>query len=164
MKRGRLVVKGCWEELSRLGIGLRSVNREYLLDISEIAYLMFTNTAEFIDIDGSRLSLEELFSKYSKTRSDWIRFTVLLDLRLRGRKAKASFSPETLYLPTKGEETLIFVAEENSLVRVDALHQWVENAVLKGYNPIIALVDANGDVTYYSMRLQRVEDLKRWME
>ncbi len=159
VRKERLLVKGCVGLLKKLGFGVRALSGDYLLDIAELAYLIFTGSASVRDLSGDLLDLESLFRKYSRERSDWVRFTVLLDLRLKGRRARAGFSPDTLYLSMKDEEVLVFVAEENSLVRASQLHEWVENALLKGYTPIIALVDASGDVTYYSMRIQRVTDL-----
>ena len=159
VRKGRLLVKGCVGLLKKLGFGVRTLSGDYLLDIAELAYLIFTESASVRDLSGDLLDLESLFRKYSRERSDWVRFTVLLDLRLKGRRARAGFSPDSLYLSMKDEEVLVFVAEENSLVRASQLHEWVENALLKGYTPIIALVDASGDVTYYSMRIQRVTDL-----
>jgi len=157
--KGKLLVKGCPALLRKLGLGVRALSGDYLLDIAELAYLIFSGSASVRDLSGDLLDLESLFRRYSRERSDWVRFTVLLHLRLKGRRARAGFSPDSLYLSLKDEEVLVFVAEENSLVRASQLHEWVENAVLKGYTPIIALVDASGDVTYYTMRIQRVADL-----
>ena len=161
VRKGKLLVVGwgCVGLLRKLGLGTRTISGEYLLDVAELAYLIFTGSAAVRDLSGDLIDLESLFRKYSQERSDWVRFSVLLDLRLKGRRAKAGFSPDSLYLSMRDEEVLVFVAEENSLVRASRLHEWVENAVLKGYTPIIALVDASGDVTYYTMRIQRVEDL-----
>jgi len=161
VRKGKLLVRGwgCVGLLRKLGLGVRTVSGEYLLDVAELAYLIFTGSATVRDLSGDLINLESLFRKHSQERSDWVRFSVLLDLRLKGRRAKAGFSPDSLYLNMKDGEVLVFVAEENSLVRASRLHEWVESAVLKGYTPIIALVDASGDVTYYTMRIQRVADL-----
>lgn len=160
---GRLRVEGCEDLLARMGLGARGVSGGFILDISEAAYLIFTESARLVDGSGYLVSLDDLFRRYSTHRSDWIRFTVLLDLRLRGRRARAGYSSDTLLLEGREGESLVFVAEENSPLTAGEIHEWVESASLKGFTPIIALVDANGDVTYYLMRAQRVEDLWRWL-
>ena len=159
VREGKLLVKGCVSLARKLSLGVRAVSGGYLLDIAELAYVIFTESTRVRDSSGELLDLESLFRKYSRDRRDWIRFKVLLDLRLKGRRARAGFSSNSLYMSLKSEEVLVFVAEENSLVRASQLHEWVEKAVLKGYTPLIALVDASGDVTYYIMRIQRVPDL-----
>jgi tRNA splicing endonuclease len=161
---GRLLVEGCEDLLARMGLGSRGIGGGYILDVSEAAYLIFTESATILDDSGYRVSLADLFRRYSTHRNDWIRFTVLLDLRLRGRRVRAGYSSDTLLLEVREGESLVFVAEENSPFTAGEIHEWVKSASLKGLIPIIALVDANGDVTYYLMRAQRVEDLWRWLD
>ncbi|OYT47399.1 MAG: hypothetical protein B6U85_05330 [Desulfurococcales archaeon ex4484_42] len=55
---------------------------------------------------------------------------------------------------------MVFVAEENSPLEAKQLIEWIDVAIKKGYEPVLAVVDAHGDVTYYSMLLLRPEDLK----
>ncbi len=157
----RLIVKEGKEVLEGLGLGIKSVVKDvYMIDVAEAAYVVFSGAAELIDGNGAPITLEDLFSKYSRSKYDWIKFTVLLDLRMRGRKVRAGYSENTLILERGGERKMIFVAEENSPVKSGKLIEWAEDAVRKGYDPVIALVDANGDVTYYTMRVQRIEDLR----
>lgn len=157
----RLIVKEGREVLEGLGVGSKSVVRNvYMIDVAEAAYIVFSGAAELIDENGAPISLEDLFSKYSRSKYDWIKFTVLLDLRTRGRRARSGYSENTLILERNGDRKMIFVAEENSPIKSGKLIEWAEDAVRKGYDPVIALVDANGDVTYYTMRVQRVEDLR----
>ncbi|MCD6324280.1 MAG: hypothetical protein J7L55_04140 [Desulfurococcales archaeon] len=158
VREGRLVVQECEDALQRFGLGAKLITGEWVLDVAEAAYLVFTKVIKLVEGGGDVLSLEALFRKYSFSKDDWIRFTVLLDLRSRGRKARVGYSSNTLVLEGS-QQFLVFVAEENSPVRAETIYSWVNEAVLKGFNPVIALVDGNGDVTYYAVRAQRSSDL-----
>ena len=159
VREGKLLV-GESNLLRKMGLGTPSIGKEgIVLDVSEAAYLIYTETAQLIDTDGEALTLEELFSRYSSGRYDWIKFSVMLDLRSRGRRVRAGFAPNTLVMDLGGRRVAVFVAEENSPLRAGEVVEWAEDAVRKGYDPLMALVDANGDVTYYSMRKMRIDDL-----
>lgn len=54
-----------------------------MLDLVELAYLTYFKECEVVDVDGQNLKLGDLFSKYSRSRYDWIKFTTFLDLRNR---------------------------------------------------------------------------------
>ncbi len=159
VKDSRLIIEGCERLLDKFELGAKLVGGERIIDVAEAAYLIFIKAANFLDASGEALELETLFTKYSFSKDDWVRFTVLLDLRSRGRKARAGYSSNTLLLEGPNQY-LVFVAEENSPVRAETISSWVNEAVLKGFNPVIALVDSNGDVTYYAVRAQRASDLR----
>ena len=55
---------------------------------------------------------------------------------------------------------MVFVTEENSPITANELVEWVKTSLSKGYQPIIAVVDAHGDVTYYTMHILRIEDIE----
>jgi len=156
----KIGVIGDTNYLRKLGLGTYSeALKLYLLDLAEIAYIMYKGLAKFKDSKGE-ISLRDLFTKYSSSKVDWIKFTVLLDLRNRGRKAKAGFSPNSLIYEKGSSKVMVFVAEENSPLEAKQLIEWIDVAIKKGYEPVLAVVDAHGDVTYYSMLLLRPEDLK----
>ncbi|MEM4685219.1 MAG: hypothetical protein QW133_03775, partial [Sulfolobales archaeon] len=129
-----------------------------VLDISEVAYLIYKKLGRLL-VDGKELTLDELFTKYSRSPNDWIKFVVLCDLRERGRKAKAGFSDNSLIFERDGRY-LVYVTEENSPITPNELVSWLSSALSKEYEPLIAVVDAHGDVTYYELLSVRARDLK----
>ncbi len=154
-ERGRLIVAGDTRVLVKTGLGhyLKSEGK-YLIDVSELAYLVFRDLVRVRDRDGS-LDLGDLFSKYSRSKYDWIKFTVLLDLRSKGRRAVAGFGENDLIY----DKTMVFVVEENSPLKSLKIVEWVEAALRMGYEPVIAIVDAHGDVTYYTLIPVRVDEV-----
>ncbi|RLG88329.1 MAG: hypothetical protein DRO18_01615 [Thermoprotei archaeon] len=157
---GKLIVRGLTNQLKRLGLGTYSeAFNSYVLDVSELAYLIYKGMARVRDDEGP-LDLRKLFMKYSRGRSDWIKFTVLLDLRERGRKARAGFSPNALIYEKGSTKIMVFVTEENAPLEARNIIEWIEIATRKGYEPVLAVVDAHGDVTYYSIFKLRPEDLE----
>ncbi|MFN3268685.1 MAG: hypothetical protein ACK416_05450, partial [Zestosphaera sp.] len=89
----------------------------------------------------------------------WIKFTTFLDLRSRGRVAQPGYGENVLIFEMKGQKYAVYVVEENSPLSTKELLSWIDSALLKNLEPLLALVDANGDVTYYTMRKYRLEDL-----
>ncbi|MEM2157737.1 MAG: hypothetical protein QXO72_01820, partial [Sulfolobales archaeon] len=55
---------------------------------------------------------------------------------------------------------LVYVTEENSPITPNDLVNWLSSASSKEYEPIVAVVDAHGDVTYYELLGIRAQDLK----
>ena len=160
IKDSKLLVRGPPDVFIEAKVGVKtSEYSTYLLDLVELAYLTYLKGYEIIDVDGQSLKLGDLFSKYSKSRYDWIKFTTFLDLRSRGRVAQPGYGENVLIFEMKGQKYATYVVEENSPLSTKELLSWIDNALLKGLEPLLALVDANGDVTYYTMRKYRLEDL-----
>ncbi len=159
---GRLVVESQpMDFLSNLGLGVYLKNEgKYLLDPAEVAYITYKNLAIVKDVSGKELSLKDIFTKYSVSEVDWIKFTVLLDLRERGRRARAGYHRNSLIYTKGGSKVMVYVTEENAPLRASLLIEWVASALAKGYEPVLAVVDAHGDVTYYSIFPVRVEELR----
>ncbi len=157
---GKLAVVGSAPLLDKLGLGIYSkVHSAYLLDVSEVAYIIFKKLAIVKDAEGE-VDLQRLFIKYSRNKYDWIKFTVLTDLRNRGRKTRSGFSQNTLIYEWGNEKMMVFVTEENSPITANELVEWIKISLSKGYQPIVAVVDAHGDVTYYTMHTLRIEDIE----
>lgn len=159
----RFVVTDGIDEVRNLGIGMyvKSMSA-YVLDIAEVAYLIYTNSGILI-ANGKELTVEDLFTNYSRSPNDWIKFVVLYDLRSRGRRAKAGFSDNSLIFE-RGSRYIVYVTEENAPITSNELVNWVESALSKGYEPLLAIVDAHGDVTYYELLNVRVNELREVME
>lgn len=159
VRDGKFVVFNGLDEVRELNLGnyIRSLNA-VVLDISEVAYLIYKKLGRLL-VDGEELTLDELFTRYSRSPNDWIKFVVLCDLRERGRKAKAGFSGNSLIFERDGRY-LTYVTEENSPITPNELVSWLSSALSKEYEPLIAVVDAHGDVTYYELLSVRAHDLK----
>ena len=161
VRDGRLLTTGCEAVLDRLKLGVPA-REGRLLDVAEVAYVVFTEACRVVD-DGGGLSLDRLFVRYGRSKYDWIRFAVILDLRERGRRARAGFGENDVIYYKGSERYQVFVIEENAPIPAESLAEWTRMAVMKGYEPIVAVVDAHGDVTYYSTRVLKVSDLKEVM-
>ncbi len=158
VKGGRLLTIGCGEVLEKLKLGV-PVEGGRLLDVAEVAYIIFTGACRVVD-GNSELGLDKLFIEYGRSKYDWIRFAVILDLRERGRKARVGFGENDVIYYKGSEKYQVFVVEENAPIPAESLAEWTRMAVMKGYEPIVAVVDAHGDVTYYSTRVLKISDLK----
>ncbi len=160
VKDGKLLVRGPPEVFTEAKVGIKTPEFSvYVLDLVELAYLVYLKECEVFDVDGRKLELDDLFSKYSGSRYDWIKFTTFLDLRSRGRVAQPGYGENVLIFEMKGQKYAVYVVEENSPLSTKELLSWIDSALLKNLEPLLALVDANGDVTYYTMRKYRLEDL-----
>jgi len=143
-----------------LGLGWVAEKNRYFLDIAEITYLVYKDFCEVL-IEDRRADLATLYSRFPRMDYAWSKFTVLLDLRERGRRAKSGFSPRELFYTKGSEKVLVLVLEENTLIQASKIVEWVKSAIMREFTPIIAIVDAHGDVTYYSASLSRARDLSR---
>ncbi|MEM0014391.1 MAG: hypothetical protein QXS42_03470 [Zestosphaera sp.] len=160
VKDGKLLVKGPPDLFAESRVGSRTPEQViFILDLVELAYLVYAKECEVVDVDERNLRLEDIFSKYSQSRYDWIKFTTFTDLRGRGRVALPGYGENILLFEMKGQKYAVYVVEENSPLDTKELMSWIESALLKNLEPLLALVDANGDVTYYTLRICRVEDL-----
>ncbi len=160
VRDGRFVVLNDLDKVRELDLGnyVKSLDT-VVLDISEVAYMMYRNLGRLV-ANGEELTLDELFTKYSRGSNDWIKFVVLCDLRDRGRKAKAGFSDNSIIFERHDGKYLVYVTEENSPITPNELVNWLSSAISKDYRPLIAVVDAHGDVTYYELLRVRAHDLK----
>jgi tRNA-intron endonuclease len=79
-------------------------------------------------------------------------FIVYFDLRSRGRRVLRGLRRDTLIVKTGRESLEVLVLEEGSEVRLEWLAEWAKAASGDGFGPVVAIVDRNGDVTYYEVR------------
>lgn len=146
--------------VEELGLGWTTGRSRYFLDMAEITYLIYKNFCD-VYIGNSKFDLASLYSRFPQMDYAWSKFTVLLDLRERGRRAKSGFSPRELLYTKGSERVLVLVLEENTLIEASKIVEWVRSAIMREFTPVIAIVDAHGDVTYYSASLSRAQDLSR---
>ncbi|MCX8184964.1 MAG: hypothetical protein RMI56_02305 [Sulfolobales archaeon] len=146
--------------LNDLNLGWRVESSTYFLDMAELTYLIYKDLCN-VYAGGRVLDLASLYSLYPQMDYAWSKFTVLLDLRERGRRARSGHSVRELLYTRGSERILVLVLEENILIEASKVIEWVKSAIMREYTPVIAVVDAHGDVTYYSASLARAEDLSR---
>ncbi|MCS7100020.1 MAG: hypothetical protein RMH84_02410 [Sulfolobales archaeon] len=145
---------------SDLGLGWRVEGNTYFLDMAELTYVVYKGICD-VYVGDRATDLTLLYSLYPQMDYAWSKFAVLLDLRERGRKARSGYSPRELLYAKGSEKVLVLVLEENTVIEASKIVEWVRSAIMRECAPVIAVVDAHGDVTYYSASLARAEDLGR---
>jgi len=120
-----------------------------ILDPLEVAYLLHEDKAIVYGSRGEKITLRDLAYMHADKKEWWLLFTVLHDLYKRGRIAKRGFGENDLVLEREGKKYRIYVTEENVVVPISELLEWIEKAFSKNMIPVIAVVDMYGDVTYY---------------
>lgn len=91
--------------------------------------------------DAAGLSLKELI--------------VYIDLRRRGRLPRRGLRPGTFEYRAGGRLYEVLILEEGETTTYGRLLDWSRSAVADDREPVIAIVDRNGDVTYYLARATR---------
>ncbi len=82
-------------------------------------------------------------------------FIVYLDLRRRGRLPRRGLRPGTLEFREGQRVYEVLILEEGEVTTYGSLAEWSRSAVADGRHPVIAIVDRNGDVTYYEARVSK---------
>jgi len=151
--RGRLV--GCGGEEQRLIVLL---DREEVAPV-EVAYLLYRHAAVAL-LGDKRLGFEEFMRLYSKRDPLAVpMLEVYVELRRRGRLPIPGPRSDTLLLirsrrrPTPTHYLLVL--EEGRPVKVSMLEEFVEEARRKNLEPVLAIVDRYGDVTFYTPMVLR---------
>ncbi len=152
--RGRL--ENCGEDVKRLIV---------LLDRSEIspvetAYLLYRGAARAA-LGETILDFEGFMRLYSKADSLAVPvLEVYIELRKRGRLPLPGPRRDTLLLIRSRRDPrpthYILVLEEGRPVKVSALEWFVEEARRKNLEPVLAIVDRYGDVTFYTPMMLRL--------
>ncbi|AFZ71095.1 tRNA splicing endonuclease [Caldisphaera lagunensis DSM 15908] len=87
-------------------------------------------------------------------------FLVYYDLRKRGRRVWIGPRDNTLISEThKLKKIEVFVLSEGSPITTNKIANWSELAVADSHIPIIAIVDKNGEITYYESRIYMLNSL-----
>lgn len=146
--------------VGELELGWASGRGKYFLDMAELTYLVYKDLCD-VYVENNKFDLASLYSRFPQMDYAWSKFTVLLDLRERGRRAKSGYSPRELLYTKGGEKVLVLVLEENTLIEASKIVDWVRSAIMREFMPVIAIVDAHGDVTYYSASISRARELSR---
>ncbi len=83
-------------------------------------------------------------------------FIVYFDLRRRGKKVTVGPRPRTLlYNVTDNRTAEVLILSEGNYVKLMDIVRWSQRAVADAHEPILAIVDESGGVTYYEARVVR---------
>jgi len=135
------------------GIGI-SYGDEYLLHLAEVLYLLESDKF-IVRIKDKVLSRENIFVFYwSKNPEIWDLYIVYRDLRKRGyipRIVHDAAPPTILFSRGKEGEIKysVFILSEGKPISVTDLVEIVEKALKNKRIPILAIVDKDGNISYY---------------
>jgi len=150
---GALIRDGAKEAARLLGYP----NEPRKISLIEAAYLIYIGNAEALTEDGQRLTFRDVISiALKRSAYAWVLFEVYYDLRKRGKIPVPGPRPHSL-LVRRSKKALryshyILVLEESRKLPIEELFSFVEEAMHNQWEPIVAIVDRYGDITYYSMR------------
>jgi len=136
------------------------------LHILEALYLLYTGKAEIVDSDGNKLSFKDLITVLSRDNPyAWVLFEVYYDLRRRGKLPTPGPRPHSLLLRRSKRDPrythYILVLEESRRIPAEQLLSFIEEAAKNGWEPVLAIVDRYGDITYYTAKRLRPRPIGR---
>jgi len=151
-----IVIEQGVEDANRI-LGPLSNNRVHVI---EALYLIYRGIAKAFSKDGEPISFEELMRLYSvENPYAWVEFETYLDLRKRGRHPIPGPRPHTFLLRRRKMEQkythYVLVLEENRPISLETLYSFIREAFSNSWEPILAIVDRYGDLTYYEALLFR---------
>ncbi len=134
--------------------------KEGKIHVIEALYLLYKGVAQVVDKNGKDIDFEELIRMYSIVNPyAWVEFETYLDLRKRGRHPVPGPRPHTFLLRRRKRENkythYILVLEENRLISLETLYSFIREAFSNSWEPILAIVDRYGDITYYEALIFR---------
>ncbi len=120
----------------------------------EALHLLYRGTGE-VTVGDERVGFTELLEMYAERNPLALAYyEVYLELRRRGRLPIPGPRENTLILirsrRNPRQTHYVLVLEEGRLVRVSQLALFVEEARRRGLEPLLAIVDRYGDVTFYT--------------
>jgi len=150
----RALVKKGGKEAARL---LGYPSEPNTISLIEAAYLAYIGQAIVIDNEGRRLSFRDIIKiALRQTPYAWVMFEVFYDLRRRGKIPVPGPHPHSLLIRKNKKSTryshYVLVLEESRRFPVDELYSFVEESMHNRWEPVVAIVDSYGDITYYSLR------------
>ena len=154
---GRIVVTRGGERLREGRINEKGLRE---LHPVEAAYPVYTDRLKRRDELGQELGLEELFKRIDSDML-WILFIVYSDLRRKGKRVRPGPDPRVLYIERGDNVVEMLVLEENSVVSPEEILQFIKRALSKGFEPMIAIVDMYGDITYYEISKVSFKPIER---
>ena len=151
-------------KLRNMNMGIMLEERKLLLFEEEYLYLLYHDKIEIYDVKkNKKYSFEELIDVLQDIDPRiWFKFIVYLDLRDRGyyiKKGPSKYIPFRLY--EKGDiskaKYYVIVFIEGEQISTLELTRILYNVQREDKRAIIAVVDSNGDITYYEASLVNLE-------
>ncbi len=142
------VVEGVEILAKRLGLASTRIR------IEDAVIAVAEGLAEAYTRDGVKLGLEDLASIAEKVVANvWVLLEVYTDLRRRGRIVVPGPRNGTLLVKLRRRspdyDYYVLVLEERKPIPLQTITSFIEEASKNGWTPLLAIVDAYGDVTYY---------------
>jgi tRNA splicing endonuclease len=118
------------------------------IPIPILLYLTYTGVAEVYNDRGEKLLFEDVIKELKDAEAFTV-FTVLHDLMKKGKKVLLGDSMRELILPD--EKIKVMVIDEDSYISAEDIYKLVEKSIKQETRLIIAVVDINGETTYYEV-------------
>jgi len=140
---GRVVLAGCGSERACRGLDPDDI------DPLEVAYRVVKGVLE---VEGRGSGWGPALSLLEAVGVPVDLFIVFYDLRRRGRRVRRGVRPGTLLVDLGGRRFEILVLSLGVKRRLGGLLEWSRLAAADDREPVIAVVDGYGSVTYYTAR------------
>ncbi len=146
---GRIMLEKCLDQefcsnLLRVGV----IDLKGNVELLEALHLLASSR---VALEG-RTGWEEALKYVSRFNVKLSLFTIYHDLRRKGRRVKPGFRSNTLIVDLGSRKLEILVLEEGNPMTLEDLAEWSRSAISSGYEPVIAIVDRYGIITYYEAR------------
>jgi len=131
-------------------------NKYVILDPLETIYLMYKNIIKVEDSRGNEVSFEGMIKRLIKhDKNLWLKFTIYSDLRRRGFIVKKGIMPLTFLVEKRGEKGvkryMVACLKEGARVGFLELETFFRRSIESNRELIVAIVDKEGNVSYYSV-------------
>ncbi len=117
-----------------------------------------TEIEEFLSkIISGKLSendLRYLQDIYNKDKDFWNKISVIIDLKLRSKKATISNKLDNIiYLHDSTGKVvgIIIIYNENEPLKINEIFRYIEMARVSNADTYLAIIDKYGDITYYNL-------------
>lgn len=148
------------DQLQQKGFGERK-QRELILDLREALFLLQKEKLDLKDIDGKKVSAEELLKFASKKEKNFYsKFLVYSDLREKGYCVKTGFKfgfdlrvyPRGAKPGEEHTQWVIKVAEQSERFSMPEYSRMIRLAQNLKTCLLIAIVDSENDINYYEAK------------
>lgn len=154
-------------ELAEKGYGDIKDKKMYLKDY-ETLYLIYSEKLK-LKKDKSSISLDDMVEFALKRDHDaWTKFLIYRDLRSRGYVAKEGFGFGVDFrVYSRGEygvkpaKYVISGMDQGREIPVQDMSKSVDEISRMGKEPIVAVIESRGEVIYYKISREKLEQLKK---
>ncbi|MUM64481.1 hypothetical protein D1867_04285 [Acidianus infernus] len=98
--------------------------------------------------------LQALQAIYGSDKHFWNKISVIVDLKLRSKKAKISNKfDNVIYLQDSSEKVIgiVVIYNENEPLKINEIFKYIEMAKSSNIDAYLAIIDKYGDITYYNL-------------